>query len=56
MSQSLAYFRGQIVPIEQANVNVMTHALHYGTAVFEGIRGNWNDSEEKMFVYRMREH
>ena len=56
MSQSLAYFRGQIVPIEQANVNVMTHALHYGTAVFEGIRGNWSDSEEKMFVYRMREH
>ena len=56
MSQSLAYFRGQIVPIEQANVNIMTHALHYGTAVFEGIRGNWNDSEQKMFVYRMREH
>ena len=56
MSQSLAYFRGQIVPIEQANVNVMTHALHYGTAVFEGIRGNWSDSEERMFVYRMREH
>jgi len=56
MSQSLAYFRGQIVPIEQANVNVMTHALHYGTAVFEGIRGNWSESEGKMFVFRMREH
>ena len=39
MSQSLAYFRGQIVPIEQANVNVMTPTLHYVTAVFEGIRG-----------------
>jgi branched-chain amino acid aminotransferase len=34
----------------------MTHALHYGTAVFEGIRGNWNESQSKMFVFRMREH
>ena len=51
-----AFFKGQIVPLSEAKVNVMTHALHYGTAVFEGIRGNWNDSEQKMFVYRMREH
>ncbi len=56
MSQSLAYFQGRVVPAEEANVNVMTHALHYGTAVFEGIRGNWSDSEDKMFVFRMREH
>ena len=34
----------------------MTHALHYGTAVFEGIRGNWNEDEGKLFVFRMREH
>ena len=40
MSQSLAYFQGRVVPAEEANVNVITHALHYGTAVFEGIRGN----------------
>ena len=56
MPQSLAFFRGQIVPIEDAQVSVMTHALHYGTAVFEGIRGNWNEDEGKLFVFRMREH
>ena len=56
MSKSLAFFRGQIVPIEDAQVSVMTHALHYGTAVFEGIRGNWNEDEGKLFVFRMKEH
>ena len=56
MPESLAHFKGQIVSAKDANVNIMTHALHYGTAVFEGIRGNWNDDEQKMFVFRMHEH
>ena len=56
MSRALAYFKGKVVPIEDANVNVMTHALHYGTAVFEGIRGNWNPLAEKLFIFRIREH
>ena len=42
MVKSLAFFQGKVVPIDQAKVSVMTHALHYGSAVFEGIRGNWN--------------
>ena len=56
MPQSLAFFQGKVVPIEETQVNVMTHALHYGTAVFEGIRGNWNSVEEKLYVFRMEEH
>tara|TARA_Y100000996_G_C22558117_1_gene656321 strand:+ start:2385 stop:3311 length:927 start_codon:yes stop_codon:yes gene_type:complete len=56
MPSSLAFFRGKIIPIEQAQVNVMTHALHYGTAVFEGIRGNWNNDQKELYVFRMQEH
>ena len=56
MPTPLAFFRGKQVPIEEAKINVMTHALHYGTAVFEGIRGNWNQAEQRMFIFRMREH
>ena len=56
MPNALAYFRGETVPISQAKVSVMTHALHYGTAVFEGIRGNWNKTESSMFIFRMEEH
>ena len=56
MPEALAFFRGNIVPISEAKVSVMTHALHYGTAVFEGIRGNWNEEQGKLYVFRMREH
>ena len=56
MAEAIAYFRGNFVPLSEAKVSVMTHALHYGTAVFEGVRGNWNEKEGTMFIFRMREH
>lgn len=56
MPEALAFFRGQVVPLSEAKVSVTTHALHYGTAVFEGIRGNWNAEHDKLYVFRMREH
>ena len=56
MPDALAFFRGQFVPLSEANVNITTHALHYGTAVFEGIRGNWNEERGRMFVFRAPEH
>lgn len=51
-----AFFNGQIVPIEQAQVSVMTHALHYGTAVFGGIRAYWNAEDEQLFMFRPYDH
>ena len=51
-----AFFRGGYAPLKDSNVSIMTHALHYGTAVFEGIRGNWNDEQKTVFIFRLREH
>ena len=34
----------------------MTHAFHYGTAIFEGIRGNWNDEQQQTYIFRLKEH
>lgn len=51
-----AFFRGRQIPIGDATVGIQTHALHYGTAVFEGIRGNWNEDSGRVFIFRMREH
>ncbi|HJN58590.1 MAG TPA: branched-chain amino acid transaminase [Dehalococcoidia bacterium] len=56
MGQPWAFLSGKQIPLEDAKVGIMTHALHYGTAVFEGIRGNWNNDAEKMFIFRLREH
>lgn len=53
---SYAYFESKIVPLEEAKVGVMTHALNYGTACFEGIRGNWNAEQEQIYLFRPREH
>ena len=52
----IVYFNKQFVPLSQARVNVLTHALNYGTAVFEGIRGYWNGAEEELFLLRPVEH
>ncbi len=50
------YFQGKIVPYADAKIPVMTHALNYGTAVFGGIRGYWNDEEEQLFIFRAFDH
>jgi branched-chain amino acid aminotransferase len=51
-----AYFENKIVPIEDAKVSIMTHALHYGTGAFGGIRAYWNDEEEQLFIFRPYDH
>jgi len=51
-----AYFGSRIVPIEDAKVSVMTHAMNYGTAVFGGIRGYWNEEEGQLYVFRPLDH
>jgi branched-chain amino acid aminotransferase len=51
-----AFLDGRIVPWEEANVPICTHALLYGTGCYEGIRGYWNKEKNKMFIFRGREH
>jgi branched-chain amino acid aminotransferase len=54
--QAWAFLGGKQVPLEDAKVGVRTHALHYGTAVFEGIRGNWNERTGNVVIFRLKEH
>jgi branched-chain amino acid aminotransferase len=56
MAQRFAYFKKQIVPLEEAKIGIMTHAFNYGTACFEGIRGNWNAKQGQIYLFRPREH
>jgi len=50
-----AYFEGKIIPLKDANVNIRTHALQYGTGCFEGIRAYQID-EKKFSVVKCKEH
>lgn len=46
---------GEMVPWAQATTHVLTHALHYGTGVFEGIRA-YETPHKGVCVFRNREH
>src|SRR6266404_5234990 len=49
------WFDGQLVPWEQAQVHVLTHTLHYGLGVFEGIRC-YEGHDGKPGIFRLAEH
>ena len=56
ISGGYAYFQGAIVPFASAQVSIATHALHYGTGCFEGIRGYWNQAVKELYLVKLREH
>ena len=56
MATAMAYLNGEFMPLADAKIGVMTHAFNYGTAVFEGIRGNWNDEAGQLYLFRVRDH
>ncbi|MDR3362718.1 MAG: branched-chain amino acid transaminase [Desulfovibrio sp.] len=49
------WFDGKIIPWDQAQVHVLTHALHYGSAVFEGIRA-YACVDGSSAVFRLEDH
>jgi branched-chain amino acid aminotransferase len=53
---SYCYYNHQFQLLGDTKIGVMTQALHYGTGLFEGIRGNWNESKQQMYIFRLREH
>ena len=48
------WFDGKFVPRTRAKIPVTTHAIHYGTSIFEGIRAYW--STKNLFIFRLKEH
>ncbi|MBZ0187646.1 MAG: branched-chain amino acid transaminase [Candidatus Obscuribacterales bacterium] len=51
-----AFFEGNFVPVDKAKISIKTHALQYGTGIFEGIRAYWSEEKAELFVFRMRDH
>lgn len=50
----LIWFNGELMPWKNATVHVMSHALHYGSSVFEGIRAY--DTHKGTCIFRLEEH
>jgi branched-chain amino acid aminotransferase len=53
---TIVYFGNRFVPLKEAQVGILTHALNYGTGVFEGIRGYWSESDQQLYLMRAEEH
>jgi branched-chain amino acid aminotransferase len=48
------WFNGKLVPWEKATVHVLSHALHYGSSVFEGLRAY--ETSRGIAIFRLRDH
>ena len=53
---STVFFNGRFVPLAEANISIATHALHYGTGTFEGLRGYWVEEKEQLYILKLSEH
>lgn len=53
----VAYFQNKFVPFSEANISIATHALHYGTGAFGGLRGIPDpDNSQQIFLFRLDRH
>lgn len=53
----IAYFQNQFVPFSEANISIATHALHYGTAAFGGLRGIPDpENPQQILLFRLDRH
>jgi branched-chain amino acid aminotransferase len=48
------WFNGKLIPWENATVHVLSHALHYGSSVFEGVRAY--PTSKGLIIFRLRDH
>jgi branched-chain amino acid aminotransferase len=52
----VVWFEDRFVGFADAKVSVLTHAFNYGTGLFEGIRGYYEQQKRQLFLFRMIEH
>jgi len=51
-----AFLKGKTVPIQDANISIMTQVVNYGIGAFGGIRGYWNGDQQQLYVFRIQDH
>lgn len=51
-----AFFKGELVPIADAKISIMTQVVNYGIGVFGGVRAYWNADKQQLYVFRLADH
>ena len=52
----LIWFKGEIMPVSEAKVNVLSPTCQFGANVFEGLRAYWNDKENQLYIFKLQDH
>ena len=56
MREPIVYLNGSFLPEPETRVPVLTHALHYGTGIFEGIRAYRDPRSGEVLLFRAKDH
>ena len=52
----LIWLNGEILNVNDAKINVLSPSAQFGLNVFEGIRCYWNQDQNQLFAFRLKEH
>lgn len=52
----LIWLSGEIVPLEDAKIHVLSPTSQFGLNVFEGLRGYWNEEQGQLYIFKLKEH
>lgn len=56
VEERLIYLGGNIVPVKDAKINVLSPTSQFGLNVFEGIRCYWNNNDKQLYAFRLEDH
>ena len=56
MEQSYVFYNGDIIEEEKVSIDIRSKAFNYGLACFEGIRAYWDEENQQLSLFRVREH
>lgn len=56
VSERLIWFKGELLHVKAAKINVLAPTSQFGLNVFEGIPCYWNDGEKQLYAFRLDDH
>ena len=54
--ERLIWLNGEIMPVSDARVNVLSPTSQFGLNVFEGVRCYWNEEKGQLYAFRLQDH
>jgi branched-chain amino acid aminotransferase len=56
LDNRLIWFKENIIPLNEATINILAPTSQFGVNVFEGVRCYWNDRHKQLYAFELDEH